>query len=312
MTDVGLAGPRRVGNSQTMPTAAVNGIEVHYDVTGDDDGVPLLLVMGLGAQMIAWDDDFCAALADRGFTVIRYDNRDVGLSTWFDGSPGADLVTLTAAMAGQPVEAPYLLSDMAADGVALLDHLGVEAAHVVGASMGGMIAQTIAIEHPARVLSLTSIMSTTGDPTVGGPTGEALAVLVAPRPRDRAEAIERGVTTTRVIASPDHFDEALARERHAGFYDRAFNPEGIGRQLLAIMASGDRTEALHTLDVATLVIHGDADPLVQPSGGEATAAAIPGAELLVLEGMGHDLPPAYWTPVVEAITKLAARAPVQR
>jgi pimeloyl-ACP methyl ester carboxylesterase len=291
-----------------MPTATVNGIDIHFDVTGDDDGAPLLLVMGLGAQMTAWDDDFCAALADRGFKVVRYDNRDVGLSTWFDGRPGADVATLTAAMTGEPVDAPYLLSDMAADGVALLDHLGIDAAHVVGASMGGMIAQTIAIEHPARVLSLTSIMSTTGDPSVGAPTGEALAVLVAPRPRDRAEAIERSVEASRVIGSPDQFDEERLRERHAAFYDRAFNPEGIGRQLLAVLASGDRTERLRGIDVPTLVIHGDVDPLVTPTGGEATAAAIPDAELLMLEGMGHDLLPAFWAPVVEGITKLAARA----
>ena len=293
-----------------MPTAAVNGIDLHYDVTGDDDGAPLLLVMGLGAQMVAWDDDFCAALADRGFKVVRFDNRDCGLSTWFDRVPGADVVALGAAMAGMPIEPPYLLSDMAADAAGLLDHLGIEAAHVVGASMGGMIAQTLAIEHPARVLSLTSIMSTTGDPTVGGPTGEALGVLLAPRPRDRAEAIERGVATTRAIGSPDHFDEERARAKATEFVDRAYNLDGIVRQLLAIVASGDRTERLRRLEVATLVIHGDVDPLVSPSGGAATAAAIPGAEHLVLEGMGHDLPPAYWAPVVEAITKLAARSPL--
>jgi pimeloyl-ACP methyl ester carboxylesterase len=197
---------------------------------------------------------------------------------------------------------------MAADGIALLDHLGIDAAHVVGASMGGMIAQTMAIEHADRVLSLTSIMSTTGDPSVGAPTGEALGALVTPRPQDREAAITQGVAATKVIGSPEHFDEERTRARAAAAYDRCFNPAGFGRQLLAILASGDRTERLRTLDVPTLVIHGDKDPLVTPTGGEATAAAIPGAELLVLEGMGHDLPPAYWTPVVEGITKLAARA----
>ena len=291
-----------------MPTAAVNGIELHYDETGEQDGAPLLLIMGLGAQMIVWDDDFCAALADRGFRVIRFDNRDVGLSTKLDDRPSANAAMLAGAMAGQPVEAPYLLSDMAADAVGLLDHLGIDAAHVVGASMGGMIAQTVAIEHPERVLSLTSIMSTTGDPSVGAPTGEAVTALLTPRPESRDAAIELGVANARVISSPDHFDEERARARAIATYDRCYHPAGFGRQLLAVVASGDRTERLRSLDVPTLVIHGDKDPLVTPSGGEATAAAIPGAELLVLEGMGHDLPPSYWAQIVEAVTKLAARA----
>ena len=290
-----------------MPTAAVNGIELHYEVIGDDDGVPLVLVMGLGAQMIVWDDDFCAALADRGFKVVRYDNRDVGLSTKFDDRPSANAEMLAAAMAGGTIEAPYLLTDMAADAVGLLDHLGIDAAHVVGASMGGMIAQTMAIEHPGRVLSLTSIMSTTGDPAVGAPTGEALTALLIPRPTDRDAAIAAGVAASRIIGSPEHFDEDRARARATATYDRCFHPAGLGRQLLAVLASGDRTERLRALDVPTLVIHGDKDPLVTPSGGEATAAAIPGAELLVLEGMGHDLPPTFWPQIVEAVTNLAAR-----
>ena len=291
-----------------MPTAPVNGIHIEYDVIGEGDGVPLLLVMGLGAQLIVWDDDFCAALADRGFRVVRYDNRDVGLSTKFDDAPAADATALAAALTGQPVQAPYLLTDMAADGIGLLDHLGIDAAHVVGASMGGMIAQTMAIEHRDRVLSLTSIMSTTGDPAVGTPTGEALAVLVTPRPQDRAAAIEQGVAAVRAIGSPEHFDEERARTRAAATYDRCFHPAGFARQLLAILASGDRTDRLRQLDVPALVIHGDVDPLVTVTGGQATAAAIPGAELLLLEGMGHDLPPAYWQRIVEAITALSARA----
>jgi pimeloyl-ACP methyl ester carboxylesterase len=294
-----------------MPSAPVNGIHIEYEVIGDDDGIPLLLVMGLGAQLIVWDDEFCAALAGRGFRVIRYDNRDVGLSTKFDDGPAADAATLAAALTGQPVQAPYLLTDMAADGIALLDHLGIDAAHVVGASMGGMIAQTMAIEHPERVLTLTSIMSTTGDPTVGAPTGEALAVLVTPRPRDRAAAIEQGVAAARAIGSPRHFDEGRGRARAAATYDRCFHPAGFARQLLAILASGDRTERLRELDVPALVIHGDVDPLVTVSGGEATAAAIPGAELLVLDGMGHDLPPAYWPRIVDAIAALRTRTPAR-
>jgi pimeloyl-ACP methyl ester carboxylesterase len=290
-----------------VPTAPVNGIEIDYEVLGEDGDPPLLLVMGLGEQLIAWPTDFCLALVDRGFQVVRFDNRDVGRSTCFDDRPvrGEDVL---AAFTGAAVSAPYLLSDMAADAVGLLDHLGIDAAHVVGASMGGMIAQTIAIEHPTRVLSLTSIMSTTGDPAVGQPTPEAAAMLLTPRPTSRDQAIDQGVAARRAIGSPEHFDEAIAREQVAAAYDRRFNPDGFARQMLAILASGDRTERLRALDVATLVIHGDKDALVTPSGGEATAAAVPGAELLVLEGMGHDLPPSYWAPVVEAITKLAARA----
>jgi pimeloyl-ACP methyl ester carboxylesterase len=291
-----------------MPTAAVNGIELHHEVLGEEGDPPLLLIMGLGAQMTAWDDEFCAALTDRGFRVIRFDNRDVGLSTKFDGAPKGDVSNLAAALAGGPVEAPYLLSDMAADAAGLLDHLGIDAAHVVGASMGGMIAQTLAVEHPEKVLTLTSIMSTTGNPEVGAPTAEALAVLVTPRPETREQAIEQGVQASRVISSPEHFDEGRARDRAAAAYDRCFHPAGFARQLLAVLASGDRTERLASVGVPTLVVHGDADPLVTPTGGEATAKAIPGAELLVLEGMGHDLPPHFWPQIVQAITSLAARA----
>jgi pimeloyl-ACP methyl ester carboxylesterase len=291
-----------------MPIAPANGIELHYDTFGDEGDPALLLIMGLGAQSIAWDEDFCLALADRGFRVIRFDNRDVGLSSKIDGVElAATGAAMAAALAGEAVEAPYLLSDMAADAVGLLDHLGIDRAHVVGASMGGMIAQTLAIEHPGRVCTLTSIMSTTGSLEVGRPDPEAMAVLVTPRPKDRESAIAQGVEATRVIGSPEHFDEDRARQRAATAYDRCFYPEGFVRQLLAIMASGDRTEKLRRLDVPTLVIHGSVDPLVTPSGGQATADAIPGAELLVLDGMGHDLPPFFWTPIVEAITKLAAR-----
>lgn len=290
-----------------MPLADVNGIELYHEVFGEEGDPPLLLVMGLGRQAIAWDEDFCLALVDRGFRVIRFDNRDVGLSTKIDAPP-LPLERIVAAFGGEPLDAPYRLSDMAGDAVGLLDHLGIEAAHVVGASLGGMVAQTMAIQHPERVLSLTSIMSSTGAPGVGTPTPEAAAVLLTPRPESRDEAIEFAVRSEQVIGSPEEFDESRARARAAAFYDRCFYPPGTARQLVAVLASGDRTEALRRLDVPTLVIHGDRDPLVAPSGGEATADAIPGAELLVLEGMGHDLPPAYWPPIVEAITKLAARA----
>lgn len=291
----------------TTSIAPVNGIEICYETHGDPDGEPLLLVMGLGTQLIGWPIELCDALVDRGFFVVRYDNRDTGLSTKF-ANVGADfLTTFLKARQGEPVEVAYRLSDMAADGIGLLDHLGIDSAHVVGASMGGMIAQTMAIEHPTRVRTLTSIMSTTGDLDVGEPTPQAMEALLRPVPTTREDAIAASVAATKLIGSPDHFDEAVARERAAAAYDRCFNPAGTARQLLAIASSGSRAEGLAQLDLPTVVIHGDVDPLVTPSGGQRTAELIPGAELIMLEGMGHDLPPAMIGPVVEAITSLAAR-----
>jgi pimeloyl-ACP methyl ester carboxylesterase len=296
-----------------MPIAPPNaaGVELCYEVFGDEDGVPLLLVMGLGAQLLSWDTEFCQALVDRGFKVIRYDNRDVGLSTKIDGAGGGDfMAAFTAALQGEPIDPPYLLTDMAADAAGLLDHLDIGAAHVVGASMGGMIAQTLAIEHPDRVLTLTSIMSTTGDQDVGQPRPEALQRLLGSPPSSRDEAIESGVETSRIIGSPDVFDEDRAREKAAESYDRCFYPAGMARQLLAIVSSGSRSEGLAKVGVPALVIHGSDDPLVTPSGAERTADVIPGAELLMIEGMGHDLPPMHWAQVVSAITALAVRPAV--
>ncbi|HEY4376005.1 MAG TPA: alpha/beta fold hydrolase, partial [Acidimicrobiales bacterium] len=275
-----------------MPHVAANGIELFYEVIGDEDGPPLLLIMGLGTQLLGWDDDLCAGFADRGFRVIRFDNRDIGLSTHL-ATPGLDVLGLLfSAIGGAAVEAPYLLADMAADAVGLLDALGIDAAHVVGASMGGMIAQTIAIEHPERVLSLTSIMSTTGEPDVGGPDPEILPILMPPPPVDRAEAIEQRVATSRAISSPDHFDEDHARDYATRAYDRDTDPMGTPRQLLAIAASGSRAEGLAALHVPTLVIHGRQDRLVSFTGGERTAALVPGAQFLAIDDMAHDLPPA--------------------
>jgi pimeloyl-ACP methyl ester carboxylesterase len=260
--------------------------------------------------MVAWDSAFCEALADRGFRVLRFDNRDVGLSTKFDGDPVDFLNAWMAYTQGEPVPAPYRLSDMAADAVSLLDHLGLDSAHVVGASMGGMIAQTMAIEHPERVRTLTSIMSTTGEPDVGQPTPEALERLFNRPPPEREAYIAHMLETSRVIGSPDHFDENRVRERVGESYDRCFNPLGVGRQLIGILASGPRAEGLAKLNIPTLVIHGSADPLVSPDGGERTAAVIPGAKLLIIEGMGHDQPPVFWAQIVEAITQLAVSAVV--
>ena len=290
-------------------TVKVNGIELCFETHGDPSDEPLLLIMGLASQMVHWPMPMIDALVDRGFFVLRFDNRDVGLSSKFDGEhPGDFITTFMAASQGEPVEVPYLLTDMAADAVALLDHLGLDSAHVVGASMGGMIAQTIAIEHPQRVRSLTSIMSTTGDRDVGQPTPEAMMTLVGTVPNSLDEALDSAVATRKVIASPDHWDEDTVRATAKLAIDRCWNPGGSARQLLAIAASGSRADGLAQLQIPTLVIHGDRDPLVQPSGGERTAELIPGARLLMLEGMGHDLPAAFIGPIVEAITAHVAAA----
>lgn len=293
-----------------MPRARANGIELEYESFGRAGDPPLLLVMGLGAQMILWHDEFCGALAERGFHVTRFDNRDVGRSTWLDAAGMPDVLgALTAAGAGQPIDAPYRLSDMAADAAALLDTLGAGSAHVVGASMGGMIAQTIAIEHPARVRTLTSIMSTTGHPGLPPARPEAMALLMTPMPAERAAQIERSVEAARVIGSPAYpSDPAELRALAERAYDRGINPPGFARQLVAILASGSRRAALAGVRVPTLVIHGDADPLVPVEAGRDTAAAVPGARLLELPGMGHDLPRALWPAVVDAIVEHAGKA----
>jgi pimeloyl-ACP methyl ester carboxylesterase len=288
---------------------SANGIDIAYERMGDPSDPTLLLIMGLGAQLLSWDDDLCLALVDRGFEVIRYDNRDVGLSTKVDVPDDFDVAAaLFGAMGGAEVSPPYLLADMAADAVGLLDALDIGEAHVLGASMGGMIAQSVAIAAPERVLSLTSIMSTTGDADVGQPKPEILGVLLEPSPTERAAYIEQSVAGSRAIGSPDHFDEARAADLAGRAFDRCFYPAGVANQLLAIVASPSRSEALRQFDRPTLVIHGTADPLVQPSGGERTAEVIPGAELLMLDGMGHDMPRHYWPSVIEAVTSVAARA----
>ena len=286
----------------TVQTTPANGIEIAYETFGDRSGEPLLLVMGLATQMLAWHEEFCGALVDLGFFVVRYDNRDIGLSTHVHDAPAPDVM---AAFGGDFSSAAYTLDDLADDTVALLDALEIDSAHVVGASMGGMIAQTIAIRHPARVRSLTSIMSTPS-PKIGSATQEALAVLMAAPATNRAEAVQRARATYEVIGSPGYPLDTEWLEQMAGeSYDRAYDPVGVARQLLAIHASGDRTEGLRGVSVPTLVIHGDADPLVQVDGGRATAAAVPGAELLVIEGMGHNLPRELWPQITGAIAKVA-------
>jgi pimeloyl-ACP methyl ester carboxylesterase len=293
-----------------MPRTDANaaGIEIEFEVFGDVDDPTLLLVSGLGAQMVSWDPELCEAFVDRGFGVIRFDNRDVGLSGKVDVGDDFDVMAaILAGLAGETPEVPYLLSDMAADAMAVLDAVGVERAHVAGTSMGGMIAQQAAIDHPGRVASLTSIMSTTGDPDVGVPDASVAGTLLEAGPHEREAAIAHSIEVSRVIGSPDHFELARVRRRHELSYDRCFYPRGAGNQLAAVVASGSRSEALRGLDVPALVVHGDRDPLVTPSGGERTAEVLAGSELLVLEGMGHDLPTYFWAPVIERITALAAR-----
>jgi pimeloyl-ACP methyl ester carboxylesterase len=291
--------------------ASSNGIEIEYETFGDPADPALLLVMGFTAQLISWDEAFCRMLADRGRYVIRFDNRDCGLSTHLDGV-SVDVGAIMAALASRDYDAvppvPYTLSTFADDAFGLLDHLGIERAHIAGASMGGMIVQTMAIEHPERVLTMTSIMSTTGDPAVGQAKPEAMGALLAPPPADRAAYLEQSVTGWRVFSSPRYFDADKTRARAAAGYDRAFYPEGSTRQLAAILASGDRTEKLTAVTVPTLVIHGRADALISLSGGERTAEVIPGANLLVCNDMGHDLPEPLWPVIVDAIVSHTTHA----
>jgi pimeloyl-ACP methyl ester carboxylesterase len=284
-----------------LPTAKANGIEICYDTTGDPADPTVLLVMGLGGQLIQWDPELCGLIAGRGFHVVRFDNRDVGLSTRHEG--GVDVFGLftSEASGSPPPSVPYLLSDMADDAVGLLDHLGVDRAHVVGVSMGGMIAQSIALAHPARVTTLTSIMSTTGDSDVGHPTAEAMAALVAPPAQTREEAQDGAVRQAHVWGSPGLFDEDHLRRLAGESWDRCHEPMGVARQMAAILASGSRSSGLATLALPSLVIHGTADTLVQPSGGERTAEVIPDAKLLMVDGMGHDLPRPLWPTLVDAI-----------
>jgi pimeloyl-ACP methyl ester carboxylesterase len=288
-----------------VPDVQANGIQLSYETLGDPGDPALLLVMGLGAQLIDWPQEFCELLAGRGFFVIRFDNRDAGLST---SRPEWGLPDVRAILAGDRATVPYLLADLAADTAGLLDALGVRRAHVVGASMGGMIAQQVAIDHPERVASLCSIMSTPGERSVGRSTPEAAAVLGAAPAPDRATAVATAVAAARIVGSPGYPapQEELQRRAEAK-YDRGYNPLGTLRQYAAIIASPDRTAALHEVTVPTVVIHGADDPLISVTGGRATAAAVPGAELIVLEGMGHDLPRVLWPRIVEAIAANSER-----
>jgi len=289
-----------------MPQVSSNGIELEYDTFGDPAAPPLVLVMGLATQMTAWPEPFCESLAAHGFHVIRFDNRDIGLSTLVETEVLPDV---GAIMSGDRSSAAYLLADMADDTAGLLDALDIPAAHVVGASMGGMIVQQLAIDHPDRVRSICSIMSTTGAPGVGGPSQEALPFLFAPPATSRDEVVDRDQKLFETIGSPAYpTDTQELRQRAGDFYDRSFRPAGVARQLAAILGSPDRTAGLATVTVPAAVIHGDADRLVDVSGGYATAAALPATEPLIIEGMGHDLPVQLWSTLIDAIVANARRA----
>ena len=302
-----LQDPTDIAVSSELFAPGAPGVELCYQTFGDPDDEPLLLVMGLGGPMTWWDPALCRMLAERGFYVIRYDNRDTGRSTKVAGRVSRTM--LIRAFSGRHVRTPYGLADMAADAFALLDHLGLESAHVAGVSMGGMIAQTMAIEQPRRVRSLTSIMSTTGKRSVGWQHPRLLPVLIARRGRGRTAYAEGSAAIWNLIGSPlyPNDPEAVLTKAHETF-DRGWSNGGVLRQMMAVTTQANRTQRLHAVRVPTLVVHGTADRMVHPSGGRATAAAIPGAELLLVDGMGHDLPPALFETFADGIRRTADRA----
>jgi pimeloyl-ACP methyl ester carboxylesterase len=285
--------------------AQLGDVELCYETFGDPGDPALLLVMGLGTQMVAWREDFCRELVGRGFFVIRYDNRDSGRSSRFKGKPPG----LVELLSRRPRDLAYTLDDMADDGIRLLDELGIERAHVAGASMGGMIAQVMSARHPDRVLSLTSIMSTTGARFAGQPSPRVLPYLLGAPPRDEDSYVKRAEALFGVIGSPGfERDDDDFRELARTSFRRGLSAAGTGRQLAAIIGARDRTADLKRITAPTLVIHGTADKMIAPSGGKATAKAIRGARLMMIEGMGHDLPPGVWPQIVDGIAENAARA----
>lgn len=289
--------------------ARANGIDLTYDTFGDPQNPPILLVMGLSGQMIAWNDEFCARLAARGFYVIRFDNRDIGRSTWLDHEPVPNLFALTRALRrGEPVRVPYGIGDMADDALGLLDALGIERAHVVGISMGGMIAQAMAIASPHRVRTLTSIMSHTAERDLPHPHRRVMGVMMIPAPRERDAYLKHSIQVWRILNGPVYaVDLARIHAESMMIYQRGRHPAGSGRQLAAILAAPSRLAGLRSLAVPTLVMHGDRDPLIPLEGGRRTAAAIPGAALEIIPGMGHALPPPLWERIIGRIAAHAER-----
>jgi len=292
-----------------MTKTKANNIEIEYETFGDPLDKPLLLIVGLGSQMIHWDEEFIKTLTERGFYVIIFDNRDIGLSTRCEEAGEPDLMgAIMAVQRGEPVEAPYSLDDMADDAVGLLDALGIEQAHICGASMGGMIAQTIAYRHPSRILSLTSIMSTTGNPDLPQMTPEVQQVFFNPVPPERDAIIENSIRVGKLsYGSGFSYDEEKYRALAGRVFDRSFYPAGVERHLLAIFVHGNRKEKLRAIKVPTLVIHGRDDPLFPFEAGKDTAEAIPGTELIIIGGMGHSLPPETWGQISDAIAKNAGK-----
>jgi pimeloyl-ACP methyl ester carboxylesterase len=295
-----------------MPNVTANGIQIEYDTFGDSSFPALLLIAGNGAQMIVWDAEFCELLAKTGLFIIRFDNRDAGLSTKFDESGIPDIMAaIKAAMEGKPVESAYTLDDMADDSVGLLNALGIEKAHICGASMGGMIAQVISYRHPKYALSLTSIMSTTGNPDLPYGKLDAIAAVVSPAPEERKAYVEHFVNVWRRIWSPGFpFEEERVRTFMEKSYDRSYCPQGMARQNTAVIASGDRRLLLSSIKAPTLVIHGADDPLIPVEGGKDTARVIPGASLLIINGMGHDMPKKVWSEIADAISHHTAQTKV--
>lgn len=292
-----------------MARVKANNIDIEYDTFGDPSQKPLLLIMGLGAQMTRWREGFCTRLVDQGHYVIRFDNRDVGLSHKFDhaGVPNMGQVIFNL-QNDQPIDAPYNLNDMADDAAGLLDALGIERAHVCGASMGGMIAQTMAVRRGHRLHTLTSIMSSTGNPDLPPAEPDAYAALLTPTGKTLEENMERWLGISKVIGSPAYPEAEESIRFHAkSDYERSFYPLGAARQFAAVAASGNRKPALAKVKVPTLVIHGDKDPLVPLAGGLDTHEAIPGATLKIFEGMGHDLPEPLWEAMIESISSHTAR-----
>lgn len=285
-----------------MPVKEANGIQIAYEVCGDPSNPVVLLIAGLGAHMTCWNDDFCNALASKDFYVIRYDNRDVGLSSKIEGLTADELMQkIGSVFMGEKITIPYGIADMASDGVELLNSLDIEKAHIVGQSMGGYIAQTICLNHPEHVTTLTSIFSHPGNRSEFVPTQEVMEVLLTPSPDDRSGYVDHMTKLLRIVfGSGLPFDEGFHRDLVGTYYDRCFYREGVMRQYLAIMTQKDRAEDLSQLRVPALVIHGDDDPMVPLAGGEATAAAIPNAKLAVFKGMGHIMPNlnAYWSDIL--------------
>ena len=293
----------------TLPSRRPDAAPIELEYEDHGEGQPLLLIMGLGAQMILWNDQWVSTLVRRGFRVIRFDNRDTGLSTRVRQRVGDPRRLIVRRVLGLPVPAPYSLRDMAGDALGLLEHLGIERAHVVGASMGGMIAQTMAIEHPERVRTLTSIMSSTGARRHMLSKPKALAHLLQKRPANRDEAVAGAITFFTTCGGTTHApDLDWVREVAGRAYERAFNPAGFVRQLAAILSSGSRREALRRVRVPTTVLHGTEDPLILPHGGEGTAAAIPGARFVPIVGMGHDMPTTTWPIIADELERLRDRA----